>query len=185
MLETLTAPIGGIAGPRNRELTTTLRALLGTPRPTEGEQEMTSTPTSTLFGQDLGMAHRAGSRLLTAFLDREGMVFPEWVAMLNLNGQDRAVSREAFAGRLVTLLDGEPAEIEKALGTLEAQGVIAESSGRLELTESGQARFDRLFTTLRVLGDELFAGIPAEDVATTRRVLTEYAQRATESAERG
>jgi DNA-binding MarR family transcriptional regulator len=172
--EELAGPLGGTSGRRYRELIDSLRTLLG-PWPTGGDEDMTQAPTSTLFGQDLGVASRAGQRLLDAVLEREAMTFPEWVTLKLVHDTGAAIPRDALLARLGTALDLDADEV---LARLESNGLLATGTAGVELTEEGAARFATLFGAIRDLSAEVLAGLPAEDVATTRRILAEYTERA-------
>lgn len=130
-------------------------------------------PTTTPFGQDIGVASAAGRRILLALLAKDQLDFPEWLTMTTVNNED-AGPRDALGARLIGLgLDDAD-----AIGRLESRGVLGEESGAIELTADGQALYDRLAATVREIGVQILDGIPAEDVATTRRVLRHYTERA-------
>jgi DNA-binding MarR family transcriptional regulator len=175
LLEELTAPLGGTAGVRTTELTTMLRELLGEPRPTEGDADMTQP--ATLFGQDLGIANRAGARLLYRILDAEAVSFEEWITLKLLHDQGGHVPREALVAGVAGGLNADPPAIAAVVGGLESRGVLRESDGGLEPTAAGQDLFDRLLDATTRSSEEILAGLPAEDVATTRRILNEYTDR--------
>jgi DNA-binding MarR family transcriptional regulator len=174
LLDELTAPIGGLAGRRNRELIDTLRALLGAPQP-EGGEDMTQ-PTTTLFGQDLGVAAQAGRRVLDTVLRRDELGYAEWIAIKLVNDSGAAIPRDTLVARLAT---GANLDATEALSGLESRGVFTETPSGIALTAAGQALFDRLFGEVRKVSVQLLAGLPEEDVATTRRVLAGYIERAT------
>ncbi|HET9141766.1 MarR family winged helix-turn-helix transcriptional regulator [Actinophytocola sp.] len=175
LLEELTAPLGGTASRQTNELTTMLRALLGEPRPTEGDERMTQ-PT-TLFGQDLGIASRAGSRLLYRILDAEAVSFEEWITLKLVHDQGGHVPRETLVAGVAGGLDADPPAIGAVVGGLESRGVLREADGGLGLTAAGRALFDRLLDATTRSGEEILSGLPAEDVATTRRILNEFTAR--------
>ena len=130
-------------------------------------------PTTTPFGQDIGVASAAGRRILLALLAKDQLDFPEWLTMTTVNNEGPR-SPDALAARLVGLGldDGD------AIGRLESREVLREESGAIELTQDGQARYDRLAARVREIGAQILDGVPAEDVAITRRVLRLYTERA-------
>jgi DNA-binding MarR family transcriptional regulator len=174
--EVLAEPLGGTTGRRYRDLKDMLRTLLGDPRPLGGKTNMTTA--TTLFGQDLGVAHQAGSRVLLATLDREGVSFHEWVTMKFLNDAGVPIPRPRLAADIATRAAAEPSAIGEVIDRLEAGGVIRAAAAGLELTEDGQKRFDALFATVQDVSGQLLDGLPAEDVEATRRVLAGFTEKA-------
>jgi hypothetical protein len=135
--------------------------------------------TTTPFGQDIGTASAAGRRILLALLAKDELDFPEWLTMTIVNNEDPR-PREALATRLVEgllLLEGP-----EAIGRLESRGVLRAESGAIELTGDGQALYDRIAAAVREIGAQLVDGVSAEDLATTRRVLSTYTERASAMA---
>jgi hypothetical protein len=134
---------------------------------------MTQPITAPPFGQDIGVASAAGRRILLALLAKDQLDFPEWLTMTTVNNEGPR-ARDALGARLVALgLDDA-----EAVGRLESRDVLREESGAIELSVAGQALYDRLAAQVREIGAELLDGVPAEDVATTRRVLRIYTERA-------
>lgn len=142
---------------------------------------MTQATTTTPFGQVIGVASAAGRQILLALLAKDQLDFPEWLTMTTVNNED-ARSREALGARITEGLFLEDAE---AIGRLEARGVLREESGLIELTVAGQALFDRLIAAVREFGVQLLDGVSPEDLATTRRILGLYTERATAMVGRG
>lgn len=136
-------------------------------------------PTNTPFGQDIGVASAAGRKILLALLAEDQLDFPEWLTMTTVNNEDPR-SRDALATR-ITALGLNDAD---AIGRLETRGVLREAAGAVELSGDGQALYDRLSAAVREFSSQILDGIPVEDVATTRRVLREYTERATALASR-
>lgn len=130
-------------------------------------------PTTTPFGQDIGVASTAGRKILLALLAKDQLDFPEWLTMTTVNNEGPR-PRDALAARLTALgLD----DVE-GIGRLESRDVLGEQAGSIELTTAGQALYDRIAVQVREIGARLLDGVPADDVATTRRVLGIYTERA-------
>lgn len=175
LLEELTAPIGGLAGRRNQELMDTLRTLLGDAGDNREDNTMTQ-PTTTPFGQEIGVASAAGRRILLALLAKDELDFPQWLTMTIVNNEGPR-SRDALHTRLT---EGLFLESTDAIERLEARGVLRVESAAVELTGAGQARYDRIAALVRDIGAQLLDGVSPDDVATTRRVLHTYTERAAE-----
>ena len=131
-------------------------------------------PSTTPFGQDIGVASAAGRQILLALLAKDQLDFPEWLTMTIVNNEN-ARSRDALGARLTEGLFLEDAD---AIGRLESRGVLSEESGAIELTGAGQALYDRLIAAVREFSGQLLDGISPYDLATTRRVLRTYTERA-------
>ncbi|HEU5469894.1 MAG TPA: MarR family transcriptional regulator [Actinophytocola sp.] len=181
LVEELTAPLGGPASGSTVELTTMLRALLGEPRRDEREKIMSEpTQTTVLFGQDLGVANRAGGRLLHRILATENVTFPEWISMKLLHDLGRTAPREAIIAQVSAGLDLDRKSALAVLSGLEDRGVLHEPAAGVTLTDAGRTLFDRLLAAAERGSEEALAGVPAEDVTTARRVLTAYTARVNE-----
>lgn len=130
-------------------------------------------PTTTPFGQDIGVASAAGRKILLALLAKDQLDFPEWLTMTTVNNEGPR-PRDALAARLVALgLDDA-----EAIARLESRGTLGETAGTIGLTPAGQTLYDRLALQVKQIGAQLLDGVPAADVATTRRVLRIYTERA-------
>jgi len=138
-------------------------------------------PSTTPFGQDIGVASAAGRRILLALLAKDQLDFPEWLTLTTVNNEGPR-SRDALEARLTGGLLLEDAD---AIARLESRGALREESGAIELTGAGQALYDRLALAVRDIGGQLLDGVSPDDVATTRRVLRTYTERAAARAELG
>lgn len=122
---------------------------------------MTDTPTyPPLFGEQLGAATAASRAAIEAYLTSEGTTFLHWVVLHSLS-----------TGREVPLDDGAVADLTDA-------GLVARpAGGGLALTPAGADRYRTLRSGVEALSASLLAGVPADDLATTRRVLLTMVQR--------
>jgi DNA-binding MarR family transcriptional regulator len=176
LLESLTEPIGGLAGATNTRLRGILRTLLGDPLNEGGQDQMTqAVQPVTTFGQHLGLAQRAAQRALGGVLTREGFTFHEWIALELLNGKGGSLPRPELRDTLATTLDLDLATVDSLLGGLEARDVVR-GAETIELTDSPD--LTHLVAAVRELSRQLTGGIPAEDVATASRVLVAFRERA-------
>jgi hypothetical protein len=122
---------------------------------------MTDTPTyPPLFGQQLGAAAAASRAAIDAFLAGEGTTFLHWAVLHSLS-----------TGGAAPLDDG-------AVADLVAAGLVTRpAGGGLALTPAGADRYRTLRSGVEALSASLLAGVPADDLATTRRVLLTMVQR--------
>jgi DNA-binding MarR family transcriptional regulator len=130
---------------------------------------------TTLFGQDLGVASRAGQRVLSAVIDRAEVGFPQWVALKALREEGGRLERAELVARLTDGLGLPAPAVEAALDGLRARGLV---TAEVSLTGDGQGLYDRLAEQVAKAGAELLDGLPAEDLDAARRVLAEYTRRA-------
>jgi Mn-dependent DtxR family transcriptional regulator len=74
----------------------------------------------------------------------------------------------------------EEASAAQAIDQLCVRGLItASNQGTIELTTQGQTLSDAVIATRSALRNQLYGGIPSEDIATTNRVLDMIRERAT------
>jgi DNA-binding MarR family transcriptional regulator len=133
------------------------------------------TQATTLFGQDLGVASRAGQRVLSAVIGRAEISFPQWVVLKSLHEEGGRLERAALVVRLADGLGLPAPAVEAALDGLRARGLVGDGVG---LTDDGQDLYGRLAEQVAKAGAELLDGMPADDLDAARRVLAEYTRRA-------
>lgn len=183
----LTSPIGGAGGVRNRDLAGTLRALLGIAPDSpiideNGREAMSQAPP--LTGQHIAEAQGAVHALLESVLDGTGVSSNEYIALrvLAVRGPwtSPAGLHEFLAGQ--RQLDLDPAAVAGLLDGLEAGGLASgtahDDPGPAELTAKGAALHAELADAITPTTTRLYADMDATDLATTRRVLMEVAERA-------
>lgn len=138
-----------------------------------------ATPPVPVNGQVIGMAHYASRAVLEKLLARTGTTFHQSVALNAVAGQDGTVERDWLIDRLTgTLKIAESAAREVVDGLAELKLLAEPAAGQLTLTDSGQQLFDRTQPGIREFAARLYADIPAEDLATTGRVLALVTERA-------
>jgi DNA-binding MarR family transcriptional regulator len=143
---------------------------------------MTQAPV--LTGQDIAEAEGAVTKLLERALAREGATRQDYVVLrvLTLRGPWTS-PRELHA-----FLTGQrqlgltPAAAAELLARLEdrglASGTAADGPGPAEATAAGAALHASLAAAVAPTTRELYAGFAPDDLATTRRVLTQVTERA-------
>jgi hypothetical protein len=130
-------------------------------------------------GRDINVAAVATRAVLTALLDQAGLTFDQHVALrlLVIGGpgtRDEITSRDGGPGF-------DPAAVRAVIPELVMAG-LATGNERVEATARGRELHERITTATVRAGDRLFEGIPAADIAATKRVLDLVTERAVEAA---
>ncbi|HEX3787423.1 MAG TPA: MarR family transcriptional regulator [Pseudonocardiaceae bacterium] len=193
----LTAPIGGPAGDRDRDLRQTLLLLLGdapfsarTNHRTEGESTM-STPTNApvqagpVGGREINIAAAAARSVRDALFAKIDMTFDQSVVLRALTGRDGPADRHEVVRGVIgpDPLPGLPteAELDQAVDELIAGGrLLTDATDPNLVTPTVACRelyAEVTAATLRA-GAELYAGIPQADLLAARRVLDVVVERA-------
>jgi DNA-binding MarR family transcriptional regulator len=175
--EELTAPIGGLNGRRNCELTQTLRTLLD-------QNGADSMPTPTLTGQNISEASGAVQALLDKALARTDLTSNEFIALrvLTVRGQFEppAALHQFFVAQPHLHLDASAAA--GLLAGLEAKGLISGSApdgpGPVQLTDRGAAEYERVAGYVATVTTRLYAEFDAADLAVAHDVLVGVIERA-------
>lgn len=159
------APIGGPGGGPERALRDTLHTLLGETPLTTDESERTMTAPRTFNGRTINVAAAATRGILETLLSKEGLSFEDWVTL-------RAV---ATGQEVPSAVLGEDA-VAAALTRLQSAGLLQSAN---EPTAEGRELFERITEAGDRVGDQLFEGIDAQDLAAAERVLDLVTERAT------
>jgi MarR family transcriptional regulator for hemolysin len=132
------------------------------------------------LGRQINVTGRAVRGLADAVLAEAGTTFSGWLVLMTLDARGPVIQKE-----LARDLDVIGASIAERIDQLVAAGHVVRSTvpedrraSRVSLTPAGKAVFDELLATMRATDDALTDGIPAADVATTRGVLAQVAERA-------
>ncbi|TDE33222.1 MarR family transcriptional regulator [Actinomadura sp. 6K520] len=172
--EELTAPIGGIAGPRNRDLIRTLQALL---HPSDRSEKMTKT--QVLTGQDISEAHGAVRKLHEQILHGSGTTSNEQITLrvVAVRGPwtTRTALRDYLQDQPQLALDQSAAD--RLLDSLEQRGLITTDTP-VVLTAQGKDLLDRLTATVQGTAARLYDGLSPDDLAVAQRVLTKVTEQA-------
>ncbi|MGW8887168.1 hypothetical protein [Streptomyces sp. NPDC055749] len=137
--------------------------------------------TSTVNGQIIGQAHYATRAVLEQLLAASGTTFHQCVALNATADRDGTAERAGLIERMTSTLKIDPAEADATLTELTTAGLLAEVPGertRLALTEPGRERQAGIRTGTDAITARLYAGLPAEELATAGRVLTAVTARA-------
>ena len=170
----LTAPIGGTAGPRNRELIRTLHVLLA---PSDGSGPMTESPM--LTGQDISEAHGAVRKLHDHILHRTGSTSNQHITLrvVAVRGPwtTRTALRDYLRDQPQLSLD-EPAA-DQLLDDLEEQELIT-TEAPVALTARGEQLHARLTSAVQGTAARLYEDFTPDDLAIAHRVLARVTERA-------
>ncbi|GAA0602049.1 MarR family winged helix-turn-helix transcriptional regulator [Actinomadura livida] len=172
--EELTAPIGGISGPRNRDLIRTLQDLL---HPSEGSENMPET--RVLAGQDISEAHGAVRKLHEQILHGSGTTSTEQITLRVVAVRGpwtiRTALRDYLRDQPQLALD-QPAA-DRLLDNLEQRGLITKDTP-VTLSTQGEDLLNRLTATVQDTAARLYDGLSPDDLAVAQRVLTKVTERA-------
>ncbi|MCX5563558.1 MarR family winged helix-turn-helix transcriptional regulator [Streptomyces sp. NBC_00038] len=137
-----------------------------------------TTATPLVNGQTIGLAHYASRALLERVLARSGTTFNQSVALRAVSDNGGTVERAWLVGRLTGALKIDESAAHKTVAGMTDAKLLEPVAGQVSLTDSGR----ELFEGVRVGGNEiaarLYAGIPAEELATAGRVLALVTERA-------
>jgi DNA-binding MarR family transcriptional regulator len=138
-----------------------------------------TTTTPLVNGQVIGLAHYASRAALETVLTRTGTTFNQSVALRAVSDNGGTVEHDWLVGRLTGALKIEEAAARKTVDEMTALKQLAEPTpGQVSLTDSGRELFEAIRAGGNEIAARLYAGIPAEDLATAGRVLTLITERA-------
>jgi hypothetical protein len=134
--------------------------------------------TRTLNGQVLGQAERATRAVLDRMLERHGQTFHEWVAVNRTAGVGGTVHKGALIGQLAEGLKIDETAARTAVDNAVAAGLLAETENTVGLTDAGRTEYEQITGAIAHVTARLYGDLPADDLATTARVLTIVTERA-------
>jgi DNA-binding MarR family transcriptional regulator len=130
-------------------------------------------------GRQIHMTAHALQAVRNTALENNGVAFELWVVIEVLT-EARDMNREKLIDRLSDLSVHDQASAGRAIDQLRERGLITTNDqGTIELTARGEALSGKVIATRSELRNQLYGGIPSEDIATTNRVLDTIRQRAT------
>ncbi|MEH0416663.1 MarR family winged helix-turn-helix transcriptional regulator [Streptomyces sp. B21-083] len=143
---------------------------------------MTTSTTSTgptLDPRVIALAHYAGRAVLENVLARHGATFQQSVTLRLVAVADGPVDREWLVGEVVDALKTDAGAVRAVVGELVESGLLsAESPASVALTEAGRDLYGSTSAETAPISARIYAGIPADDLATAGRVLTLINERA-------
>jgi DNA-binding MarR family transcriptional regulator len=126
--------------------------------------------------QVIGQAESALGALLGPILVRTGTSFHQWLVLTVTTAGGGELDRGQLVNRISGARKIDPAEVESAIGELNALGLV-QGSSLVSLTERGQARYGQIRRAIDELSTRLF-DFPDEDLRTAGRVLSIVTMRA-------
>ncbi|MFD4576191.1 MarR family transcriptional regulator [Streptomyces sp. NPDC058417] len=129
-------------------------------------------------GRTIGLAHYAGRAVLERVLARHGLTFPQQITLRHAVVAGAPVDRDTLVARVSGELKNDPAETAAAVADLLARGLLSTDGGPLTVTGGGRALYDAVGGETGAVAARIYAGIPAEDLAATARVLAQVTRRA-------
>jgi DNA-binding MarR family transcriptional regulator len=138
-----------------------------------------ATPTPSVNGQVVALAHYASRAALEAALARTGTTFNQSVALRSVADNGGTVERARVEGRLTGALKiAESAAAETVDELIERKMLETPAAGQVSFTDSGRELFEGISASGSEIAARVYAGIPAEDLAVAGRVLALVTERA-------
>jgi DNA-binding MarR family transcriptional regulator len=133
-------------------------------------------------GQEIGAAQRAIEPLLDAILSEVGTDYLTWVTINTLAGAGDAMPPAVLERDLAVALRADPFSIRDQVKQMAAAGLVDAGAGtvgaEVRLTAAGKKLHQRVREAIAHTSSRLYAGLDADDLAITRRVLVEVTKRA-------
>jgi hypothetical protein len=136
-----------------------------------------SSARSPLSGQEIALAANATRALLDSLL-AETETFHRWVILNSAGSGGGSVARDAVVARMQSALKVDVANASAAVDEVVALGLAMTEEDRLTLTPDGAERYEQIRAGSAAIVERLYAGLPIEDLLTTRRILTTVTERA-------
>jgi DNA-binding MarR family transcriptional regulator len=130
--------------------------------------------------QIIGRTERALRPLMDRVLAGTGGTFPQWVALTLTAGNADGIERPELIARVAGALQVDGTAADAVIGELADEQLLQESGSEsvVALSDAGRERHAAIRDAIDQITAQLFAAIPADDEAATRRVLTTIAERA-------
>jgi DNA-binding MarR family transcriptional regulator len=133
------------------------------------------TTTPQIDGRDLGLAFQSTVVLRDRVLAKHGRSFPEFVA-LRVLAEGSFASRDEYVKAVSRNLLMDTSAVEALLDTMTTSGLV--ENGSIVMTSEGSRVFRSLSDEFARTTAQVYAGIDASDIATTRDVLRRVHDRA-------
>ncbi|WP_155054215.1 winged helix DNA-binding protein [Streptomyces blattellae] len=127
----------------------------------------------------IALAHYAARALLERVLTRHGATFQQSVTLRLAAMDGGPVERDRLVDGVVGALKIEPSEAHSVVDELLAADLLApQEPSRVRITDAGRELYARTSAGTAPITARIYAGIPAEELATAGRVLTLITERA-------
>jgi hypothetical protein len=139
------------------------------------------TAPSTFGAPIIGQTEKALNAILHRQLAGTGLTEPQWVTLTLTVASGGTVDRDKLIGRLAGALRVSDAEAQAHVTELAATQLLHAPDGDgspVKPTEAGQQLHGQIRTAVAQITHRLWGDLPAEDLATTGRVLSTVLERA-------
>jgi hypothetical protein len=126
----------------------------------------------------IGRTEKAFGALMGRVLARTGGTFHDWVVLNLTAGNGEPIDRSKLIVGLTDALQIDETAAEAAINELTSGGLLAVSAAVVSLSDAGRERYLGIRAAIDEITASLNADIPADDLATTHRVLTTLSERA-------
>ncbi|MEU3252506.1 MarR family transcriptional regulator [Streptomyces sp. NPDC006997] len=137
-----------------------------------------TTTTPTADSRALALAHYAARGVLESVLTRYDVTFQQSVTLRALAVAGGPTDREAVVGQVAGSLKADPEDVRGTVAELVGKGLCAAEGAALRLTDAGREFHAASTAETAEISARIWAGIPAEDLAATGRVLALVRERA-------
>jgi len=137
-----------------------------------------TTTAPTVDGRIIGLAHYAGRAILEKVLARHGATFQQQITLRPLAAAEGPVEREALVGQIAGNLQVDAVGIDGVVEELLAKGLAQAEASRVRITKAGREFYAEVSAETGKISARIYAGIPAEDLAASGRVLALVTERA-------
>ncbi|MFI5792978.1 MarR family winged helix-turn-helix transcriptional regulator [Streptomyces sp. NPDC051677] len=138
---------------------------------------MTSTP-QPANGRTIGLAHYAGRAVLEHVLTRHDATFQQQITLRRAVVADGPLDLGTLVERVTADLKADPAGVRASVDSLLAKGLLSADGPLISPTDAGRDLFAAIGAETGEISARIYAGIPAEDLATAGRVLARITERA-------
>ena len=140
---------------------------------------MSSSPT---FGTQLiGQTEKTLNAILDRLLAGTGLTEPQWVTLTITVVSGGTLDRDQLIGRVAGALKVSEAQAQAHITGLAAAELLDAPDGEgspVKVTDAGQQLHAQIRTEVTTITQRLWGDLPAEDLATTARVLSAILERA-------
>jgi DNA-binding MarR family transcriptional regulator len=140
-----------------------------------------TTTAPTVNARVIALAHYAGRALLEGVLARHGATFHQSVTLRAVVVAGESIGCDELVGDVNGSLKTDESVVRGVIEELTAAKLLEEDpaeASRMRLTDAGRELYESTAAETAEISARLYAGIPAEDLAITGRVLALVTERA-------
>ncbi|MFD8543298.1 MarR family transcriptional regulator [Streptomyces sp. NPDC059649] len=140
-----------------------------------------TTTAPTVNGRVIALAHYAGRALVEGVMTHHGATFHQSVTLRAVVTAGESIGRDELIGDVTGSLKTDESVVRGAIEELTAAKLLEEDpaqASRLRLTAAGRELCESTAAETAEISARLYAGIPAEDLATAGHVLALVTERA-------